>query len=57
MAQVLLDGLSDVNGIIDATRVGVEFSEEGMESEGVWGSRRMVSGREELLWEGIHVVK
>lgn len=54
MAQVLLEGLSDVNGIVDATRVGVEFSEEGMASEEVW---RMASGREELLWEGVFVVK
>ena len=35
MTQVLLEGLSDVNGIIYATSVGFEFSEEGMESEGV----------------------
>ena len=43
MAQVLLEELSDVNGIVDAIRVGFEFSEEGMESEGVWDSSMMVS--------------
>ena len=45
MDQVLLEELSDVNGIVDAIRVGFEFTEEGMESEGVQGSSRMVSGR------------
>ena len=49
MAQVLLEGLSNINGIVDAIRVWFEFSEEGMASEGVQGSSRMVFGREGFL--------
>ena len=57
MAQVLLEGLSDVNGIVYATGVGVEFIEEGVISEWVWGLSKMVSRTEELLLEGHSVVK
>ena len=48
IVDVLLEGTSDVN--VNATRVGIEFGEEGIESEGVWGSSGMVYEIEELLW-------
>ena len=49
MAQVLLEGLSNMNGTVYAKKVGFEFSEEGMASEGMCGSSRKVSRREGLF--------
>ena len=46
-----------MNGIVYATRARFEFIEEGMASEWVYGSSRMVPGREEMIWEGIYVLK
>ena len=57
MLQNLLEEVSDVNGIVDVIGRDFEFTEEGFASEGVQGSSKLVSGREELLCEGTSVAK
>ena len=57
MLQDLLEEVSDVNGIVNAIREVFPFIDVGFASEGVQGSSKLVSIREELLCEGISVAK
>ena len=57
MIQTLLEEISDVNGIADAIRERFSFIKVGLVSERVQGSRNLVSGRGELLYEGNSIAK
>ena len=57
MIQTLLEEVSDVNGIADAIRERFSFIKVGLVSERVQGSRNLVSGRGELLYEGNSIAK